>query len=96
MDLKTWQGVVVFLTVIGAVITLVILRRDPTVIFELLVMAGVGGTLALTHSVNGRVNGNITQLTDLIRELSGKLANSTPIAPSDPPADPPAETKDDS
>lgn len=90
MNVSSWKTVVVFGIAAAAIIAMAWLRLDSSTIFELILALGLGGTLGLTSSVHTRVNGNITQLVDTIRDAMNKLSQAPPI-PSDntPPADPP-------
>lgn len=93
MDIKSWKTVVVIGMVLGAVITMAALKLDTGVIFELLALLGIGGTLGVAHSVKQNVNGNLKLMIDKLGDAMDKLSKAMPI-PVDTSAPPIDSSKD--
>lgn len=81
----TWQHVGLVAVVMAGVAVVTALTGDPLVIIGLAAATLAGAGLASIPGLRAEVNGRVSELIGLAREMAARLAETQP-----PPRDPPA------
>lgn len=76
----TWKHVIVIVAFLAALSVMTIAEKDTGVFVfvGLAILAGVGIIAQNTAAVKSQVNGQVTELLSMVREMSQRLAQMTP------------------
>jgi len=81
LEKVTWPVVALVAVILTAVVILGVFHVDTSVIINVILALGLGGGIGVLTGIRNNVNGNLTNLTNLLGEAMNKLADSVPQQP---------------